>query len=166
MKNIRRNFTLLELLVVITIISILAYALGTALGGATEEAKKKQAQAVINGVKTAMSSYYTMYGRPPKKLKDLLKENNSRAQTFFDGNEIPRDPFSLSNDIIKIVENVSAVTKDRKGENITGVELDGNGFLVYSVGPNGKSDGAGSASGGINDGLKDGKDDISIYVSF
>lgn len=170
MKVVKRNFTLLELLAVIAIISILAFAVGSAMSGATEKTKRTQAEAVVRGVKSALVSYGTTYGRPPKELKDLLQDNNPRGISFFDGDEIPRDPYSLSGQEIRIVKEVSRVERETKAGKvfIVGGRLDGNGFVVYSVGPNGRPDSGGGLSGGVNDGTGDenSKDDISVFVSF
>lgn len=168
MKPVKRNFTLIELLAVIAIIGVLAYALAPALGGAPEKARIAEAKNVVNSVKTALIQYESIYGKPPKELKDLLTKNNKRKLEFFEGDEIPLDPFSDGNEEIQVVEDVSRVkTKKKKNDKlILSGELNGNGFIVYSIGPNGEPDGAGDLEGGVNDGEKDGKDDISVYVSF
>lgn len=168
MKLVKKNFTLIELLAVIAIIGVLAFALAPALGGAPTKARIAEAKNAVNTIKTALIQYESMYGKPPKELDDLLKKNNRRKVEFFDGDEIPIDPFSDTNETIQIIEEVSSVkTKRIKNDKlILSGELDGNGFIVYSVGPNGEADGAGALEGGVNDGEKDGKDDISVYVSF
>jgi len=168
MKLIKKNFTLIELLAVIAIIGILAFALAPALGGAPGKARTAEAKNIVNSVKTALIQYESIYGRPPKELDDLLSKNNRRKLEFFEDDEIPLDPFSDTNEEIQVVENVSKVeTKKLKNNKlILSGELDGNGFVIYSIGPNGEPDSGGELEGGVNDGEKDGKDDISVYVSF
>lgn len=173
MKAQKRKFTLLELLAVIAIISVLAFALGGALGPAGDKAKLRQAQTVLNSVKTAISAYSTNYGKPPKRLSDLLKDNNPRGISYFDGDEIPKDPFTAPLKDIGIVTDVDSVVKDITGKRIIGGKLDGNGFVVYSVGMNGKPDSGGGLPAGVSDSDEDiakneetAKDDISVFVSF
>lgn len=166
----RKTFTLIELLAVIAIIGILAWALVPVVTSAPEKARIAEAKAAVSAVKNAMVQYEMTYNRPPKELKYLLttSSKNKRKVEFLEGDEIPVDPFSDSGKELQIVKEVSRVkTKKIKNEKvILSGELDGNGFIIYSVGPNGEADGSGDIDGGINDGLKDGKDDISVYVSF
>ncbi len=164
----RNQFTLIEILAVIAIIGILAGALAYSLRGKDDEARKTQAQAAIKTVKTVMLSYQNSYGKPPESIEDLFKKNNKRNIEFFDYDELPQDPFSATGEPLKIIPGVASVTtkKVKNDRYITGGELGGNSFIVYSVGPNEKPDGSGDLQGGINDGLKEGKDDIAEYVSF
>lgn len=169
MKMRKKEFTLLELLAVIAIISVLALAFASALGSSTDKARSQQAEVAIRSVETALEMFVTTYGEVPEDLRDLLEENNPRKITFYKGNELPVDPFSTGLGVegaIKIIKGVSSVTKNKHGD-ITGGALGGTGMVIYSVGPNGKADPAGSLSGGVND-LQDGgeKDDISVFVSF
>jgi prepilin-type N-terminal cleavage/methylation domain-containing protein len=60
-----RGFTLLELLVVITIIIILMGMLFPAFRGIQDQAKRTQAKNDLNQIVTAISAFYTEYGRYP-----------------------------------------------------------------------------------------------------
>jgi len=60
-----RAFTLIELLVVITIIVILMGLLFPAFRGVQDQAKKTQAKNDLTQIVTAVSAYYTEYGRYP-----------------------------------------------------------------------------------------------------
>lgn len=63
-----RGFTLIELLVVITIIGILAGLAVPAVNKALEAAKKAEAGAMVNQLRTALVQYETEYGVWPKDL--------------------------------------------------------------------------------------------------
>ena len=169
---IKKTFTLIELLVVISIIGVLVAALAASLGGAVDKAKITEARgkppgfdiAKITGLDTAAKTYRTTYGKPPKKLEDLLENNNPRRIDFL--NEIPIDSFSISGQsLVKVIYDVSDVKKDKDG-NFSIIEKDGNGMVIYSVGPNQEDD------GGLNDGKVSqeeqdtAKDDIAVYLDF
>lgn len=163
-----KRFTLIEILAVIAIIGILILAIITSTPGNIENTLKAKAKAEIKAVKTALLQYQSVYGKPPKSIEDLFKKNNKRNIEFLEYDELPKDPLSDTDDSLQVITGVSSVkTKVVKNDrHITGGELGGNGFIVYSVGLNGVAEGNGDLEGGINDGLKEGKDDIAEYISF
>jgi prepilin-type N-terminal cleavage/methylation domain-containing protein len=61
----RRAFTLIELLVVISILAILMTLLFPAVGRAFEQVKKTQAKNDATQIATAITSYYSEYGKMP-----------------------------------------------------------------------------------------------------
>jgi prepilin-type N-terminal cleavage/methylation domain-containing protein len=65
----RKAFTLIELLVVITIIGILAGLAVPAVGKALDAAKKAEAGAMVNQLRTALVQYETEYGIWPTALR-------------------------------------------------------------------------------------------------
>jgi prepilin-type N-terminal cleavage/methylation domain-containing protein len=71
MNNARacRAFTLIELLVVITIIGILAGLAVPAVGKALEAARRGEAGAMVNQLRTALVQYETEYGVWPEALR-------------------------------------------------------------------------------------------------
>ena len=162
-----KQFTLIEILAVIVIIGILIAALIPAIPRPQKPLKIK-AKSEIKAIKAALLQYQSIYGKPPKSIEDLFKKNNKRKLDFFEYDELPRDPFSDTGNSIQIITSVSSVkTKVMKNDrHILSGELGGNGFIIYSVGPNGEADGKGDLEGGINDGLENGKDDIAEYISF
>lgn len=88
----KRNsgFTLIELLVVITIIGILAGLAFPAITGALEAAKKAEANAMINQLKIAMTSYQTEYGVwPSPATEDASGFNAGALFKMLQGNDEP-----------------------------------------------------------------------------
>ena len=71
----RRGFTLIELLVVISILAILMGLLFPAVTGAMESAKKAQARNDATQIATALTGYFTEYGRFPEGTSEGANAN-------------------------------------------------------------------------------------------
>jgi prepilin-type N-terminal cleavage/methylation domain-containing protein len=93
----RRTFTLIEVLVTISIIAILAGLLMPAIGKAREKAKVVQTRGQINALLMAIKMYESTYGYLPvagaetpldsseyNKLIDILQGANPRGLTMLD----------------------------------------------------------------------------------
>jgi len=74
-------FTLIELLVVIAIIGILMSLLFPAVGAAIDAAKKAQAKNDVTQLATAITAYYTEYGKLPPD-QDTVGYSPSSDKTF------------------------------------------------------------------------------------
>ena len=99
--NSRQAFTLIELLIVISIIAILASLAFPAVNGALDSAKKAQAKNAAVQIATAVTAYETEYGRLPltnattvsKAMMDVLTgidtsaANNPRGIVFMEATE-------------------------------------------------------------------------------
>lgn len=74
-KKSRRGFTLVEILLVVTIIGILAALVIPRITGRTEEARIKAATSDIHGgIKSALGMYEVDTGSYPKSLQDLIQQ--------------------------------------------------------------------------------------------
>ena len=86
MQN-KSGFTLVELLVVISIIGILAGIILGMSGGAQATANRKKAESDIERISAFVTSYQMEYGRVPAttdKLKDALKSANHELKELKD----------------------------------------------------------------------------------
>jgi general secretion pathway protein G len=93
----RRAFTLVEILLVVTIIGILAALVIPRIAGTGERARVTAAQADINGgIKSALGQYEVDNGFYPKTLQDLIQQpGNARNWhgPYFDPPQLPVDPW-------------------------------------------------------------------------
>ncbi len=83
MKN-KRAFTLMELMVVVTIIAILLGFLSPALRMAREAAREQKAQAMIGALEVAINMYYTDIGSYPNALSRLITPASGNFGPYMD----------------------------------------------------------------------------------
>ena len=72
-RNCRRAFTLVEMLLVITIIGNLAALVIPKMVGRSEQARQAAAHADLSSIKTALDAYEVDNGFYPKSLQDLIQ---------------------------------------------------------------------------------------------
>ncbi len=92
----RSGFTMIEILLVVTIIGILISLIAPRLAGRSEEARRQAARADIEGgLALALDLYEEDNGRYPNELHDLLKEPGDAANWRgpYIKKGIPKDPW-------------------------------------------------------------------------
>lgn len=86
----RQGFTLVELMIVMTIVAILTAIAIPNYQWALIRAKEAVLQENLYGIRSAIDQYYADQGSYPDKLEDLTAKKYLR--------DIPRDPFTKKND--------------------------------------------------------------------
>lgn len=86
------GFTLVELMVVISIIAILATIVGYNVIFAVDDSNVSAAKAQIKNFETALIAYKLKFKRFPDRLEELV--NNQGNINFLNGKTIPKDPWN------------------------------------------------------------------------
>lgn len=121
-RRTRRAFTLVEMLLVITIIGILAALVVPKMMGRSEQARQAAARADIAAIKTSLDAYEVDNGFFPKGLADLVQQPRDARNwhgPYLD--KLPQDPWGF--------DYVYAMPGRHNA----------NGYDLSSVGPDGKS---------------------------
>jgi len=95
-RRSRRGFTLVEMLLVITIIGILAALVIPKMMGRSEQARQAAVRADISAVKTALDAFEVDSGFYPKNLNDLLqqpRDSKNWRGPYLD--KVPQDPWGV-----------------------------------------------------------------------
>jgi general secretion pathway protein G len=87
------GFTLVELMVVISIIAILATIVTVSVLGVRDDANVSAGQAQIQIFKTALTGYNLAFGRFPSTSEGLEALINNEKRSFLDAKQIPSDPW-------------------------------------------------------------------------
>ena len=90
-KSNAAGFTLVELMVVISIIAILATIVGYNVIFAVDDANVGAAKAQIKNFETALMAYKLKYKRFPERLEELV--NNQGGINFLNSKTLPKDPW-------------------------------------------------------------------------
>lgn len=86
------GFTLVELMVVVSIIAILATTVGVYVINAMDEGDQAKAKAEIRTLMTAIEMYRMKFKEYPDSLEALI--NNPKGLKFLDQESIPNDPWN------------------------------------------------------------------------
>jgi type II secretion system protein G len=157
-KNTRKGFSLVELLVVITIIAIMSVVAYTAVGGQTTKAKNSRRTQDIGTIQQSLELYFVEKGVYPDSVADATVHTNFK--TFETTTQLtnkyisktPLDPWSTDTKKIPYSYGVNATTKKQyqlaatiEGEatntayvvgNGTGLILSKSGAVVTDGGSN------------------------------
>jgi general secretion pathway protein G len=95
--KLRRAFTLVEMLLVVTIIGILAALVIPKIVGRSEQARATAARADISAIKTALDAFEVDNGYYPKSLQDLVTAPGTAKNWHGPYLEkIPQDPWGTT----------------------------------------------------------------------
>jgi general secretion pathway protein G len=96
-KISRRAFTLVELMLVVTIIGILAALVIPRIMGRSEQARMTAAHAdIYGGIKSSLDAFEVDNGFYPKSLQDLIAQPSNAKNwrgPYFDPPKLPIDPW-------------------------------------------------------------------------
>jgi general secretion pathway protein G len=93
-SKIVNGFTLVEMLLVITIIGILAALVIPKMVGRSEQARQTAVRADLSAIKTALDAFEVDNGYYPKSLQDLFQQPNNAKNwhgPYLD--KVPQDPW-------------------------------------------------------------------------
>lgn len=116
-RRLRRGMTLIEIMVVITILGLIAAAVGVAVIPQLNAAKKDRAHLDIKSVQGAMKLYYAKKGRYPDTASGLQALVETQALEA-----IPKDPWG--NDYVYMNEGGKPVIISYGGDGNAGGEGD------------------------------------------
>lgn len=112
----RQGFTLIEMMIVITVIAILVGVLLPSFRGTQDEARTQRARAELRTIATAMESYYIHNSNAfPTEVQTLTQLTSATPRII---SSVPDDPF-------------------RSGSNDYSYQLSSNSqyYVIYSYGP-------------------------------
>lgn len=89
----RRNFTLIEIMIVVVIIGLLATIVGPSVIGSLDKSKVKTTQAQLVDLKSAVQQYYMDTSEYPSSLEDLMTKNSNAKWDgpYLDAKNLPKD---------------------------------------------------------------------------
>ncbi len=128
------SFTLVELLVVISIIALLAGLLFPAAAAAQKAAKKAQTAVLLQGIKMGVAAYQNEYGRLPQPDPDISEDTQYKSDSDDFKNIIAALMGSNAADINpRQVSFVDLQSKDFRGSDPAQEVVDGFKNPIYMV---------------------------------
>lgn len=119
----QRGMTLIEIMIVLTILGGIAAFIITSVAGSQDKANMKQAKILINSVASALDLYYTDCGKYPESIEGLL-QNPGNCKDWGPRPYLTKKP------------------KDPWGHELI-FETDADGFNIISLGKDGQEGGEG-----------------------
>jgi len=95
-KSLRSGFTLIELVIVLTIIGVLSVVIVPNLFRYFKSSRFTKTETTLNTLRSAITSYYAAVGKYPTSLRDLIKKPadvpvKKWVAAFIESDEVPRD---------------------------------------------------------------------------
>lgn len=119
-RALRRGFTIIELMVVISIIAILATLVSKAAQSSIKEAREKDARIMAQAIKMGIANYHAQYGEWPGVIENYAESGKSPS-----GN--PGHPGAIgTTDADKVVQTI--IEESGKGNAL----IDASGLFVAS----------------------------------
>jgi len=94
MKKISKGFTLIEMLIVITIIALLASLILVGMGGARAKTRDARRIADLHNVMNALELYYARYSFYPKDITTWASLGTELTGAEIGVSRIPKDPLT------------------------------------------------------------------------
>jgi general secretion pathway protein G len=89
----RKGFTLVELMVVITILALLSGGVALFLIGRVSKARKVKAKADLTLLADALDLYHLEKDKYPESLEELAKTSGEGSDPLIKGGKVPKDPW-------------------------------------------------------------------------
>jgi prepilin-type N-terminal cleavage/methylation domain-containing protein len=95
-KNKSKGFTLIEMLIVITIIALLASLILVGMGGARAKTRDSRRIADLHNIMNALELYYARYSYYPKNISTWTDLENELTNAGIGVSRIPYDPIKAT----------------------------------------------------------------------
>lgn len=119
-KTLRAGFSMIEIMIVLTIIGMLFYFMVPKIMNMVESAKRRTTKLKIGAIKNAILMYKTDTAQYPEKLKDLMKRpTDEKVSKKWEGPYIDQED--------QLVDSWGEMFKYQKTQ---------TGYDLYSYGPN------------------------------
>ena len=139
----KRAFTIIELLVVMTVIAILMTLVFSSVKGALAEARARRADALCQTVQSGLAAYHAQYDEWPEPLGSWVKNDSIPDRPNRESEDGQHDPSKLVLEAAEVRQMVRALVDEAKKGNPL---MDISGLWVSRS--NGEPANTGSAMGG------------------
>jgi general secretion pathway protein G len=119
-RNSQRGFTLIELMVVVTIVGILAAVAIVNVKHAQKKAQEAALKDDLHSLRRAIDDYYADHQKYPATLQDLVPHYVRR---------MPVDPITKTNDWEEVMDNPSDPSAPPPTSSGTGTDMSGPGVV-------------------------------------
>lgn len=113
----RRGFTIIELLMVVSVISILVTIVFSSVRGSIAEARARRAEALCQTVQSGLVAYRSQYDEWPGRLGGYIAGDSIPNRPNREGDDATHDPDKLVLDGSEVRELVKALVDEAKKGN-------------------------------------------------